>query len=85
MQKYSKIYLAGNKGLVGSAIARRLEAGGYENVATSDIADFDLTDPKATDALPLSLGISKTLNGRVFRCSIPSCYECTTRSAATNE
>ena len=50
MQKDSKIFLAGNKGLVGSAIARRLESGGYENVVTSDIADFDLTDPKATDA-----------------------------------
>jgi hypothetical protein len=85
MQKHSKIYLAGNKGLVGSAIERRLAFGDYENVVTSDIADFDLTDPKATDVLPLSLGISKTLNGRVFRCSIPSCHEGTTRSAATKK
>ncbi len=50
MNKGSKIYLAGNKGLVGSAIERRLGAGAYTNVVTSDIADFDLTDPKATDA-----------------------------------
>jgi GDP-L-fucose synthase len=49
MKKESKIYLAGNRGLVGSAIERRLERGGYTNIVCSDISDFDLTDPKATD------------------------------------
>lgn len=46
----SKIYVAGNRGLVGSAIERRLRRGGFGNLVTSDIADFDLTDPRATDA-----------------------------------
>jgi GDP-L-fucose synthase len=46
----SKIYLAGNRGLVGSAIERRLRAGGYRSIITSDIQDFDLTDSRATDA-----------------------------------
>ena len=49
MKKDSKIYVAGNKGLVGSAIQRRLEQGGYTNLVTSDIGDFDLTDPRAAD------------------------------------
>jgi len=50
MKQDSKIYIAGNRGLVGSAIQRRLERGGFSNLVTSDIADFDLTDPRATDA-----------------------------------
>jgi GDP-L-fucose synthase len=50
MKPDSKIYVAGNKGLVGSAIQRRLERGGFSNLVTSDIGDFDLTDPRATDA-----------------------------------
>jgi len=50
MDSSNKIYVAGGRGLVGSAILRRLERGGYSNVVTSDLADFDLTDPRATDA-----------------------------------
>ena len=50
MKEDSKIYVAGYRGLVGSAICRRLERGGYTRVITSDITDFDLTDPRATDA-----------------------------------
>jgi len=49
MKKDSKIYLAGNKGLVGGAIERRLRNGNYTNVVASDLGDFDLTDPKAAD------------------------------------
>jgi GDP-L-fucose synthase len=50
MNRGSKIYIAGNRGLVGSAIQRRLERGGFSNLVTSDRDDFDLTDPRATDA-----------------------------------
>ncbi len=49
MKQNSKIYVAGKNGLVGSALLRRLERGGYTNVVSSDIDDFDLTDPRATD------------------------------------
>ncbi len=49
MKQDSKIYVAGNRGLVGSAIERRLRRGGYTNVVTSDRGDFDLTDPRETD------------------------------------
>ena len=50
MKPSSKIYVAGNRGLVGSAIERRLRAGGFVRLVTSDVGDFDLTDPRAVDA-----------------------------------
>lgn len=43
MEKYSKIYIAGYTGLVGSAIKRNLEKKGYTNLVYSDIGDFNLT------------------------------------------
>ncbi len=49
MKQDSKIYVAGNRGLVGSAIERRLRRESYTNVVTSDRDDFDLTDPRETD------------------------------------
>lgn len=49
MNKSSKIYVAGANGLVGSAIVRRIRKGGYQNLITSDMSDFDLTDPVATN------------------------------------
>ncbi|MCP4155036.1 MAG: NAD-dependent epimerase/dehydratase family protein, partial [bacterium] len=42
MKKEAKIYIAGYKGLVGSAIKRRLEEKGYTNLVYSDRDDFDL-------------------------------------------
>ena len=50
MKPDSKIYIAGNRGLVGSAIEHRLRSLGFGNLVTSDVADFDLTDPRAADA-----------------------------------
>lgn len=43
MEKDSKIYVAGHRGMVGSAIVRRLEAGGYSNVVTRTHEELDLT------------------------------------------
>ena len=43
MQKDSKICVAGHKGLVGSAIVRRLKEDGYTNVITKDRSECDLT------------------------------------------
>jgi GDP-L-fucose synthase len=42
MEKNSTIYVAGYKGLVGSAIMRKLEKEGYNNLIGSDREDFDL-------------------------------------------
>lgn len=43
MDKRSKIYVAGSNGLVGSALVRRLQAGGYENLLLPEINELDLT------------------------------------------
>jgi len=43
MDKDSKIYIAGHRGLVGSAIMRRLKAEGYKNLITRTHAELDLT------------------------------------------
>ena len=47
MEKNSKIFIAGSNGLVGSAIVRRLHAGGYTNLLTPEIDELDLTDSRA--------------------------------------
>jgi len=47
MEKNSKIFIAGSNGLVGSAIVRRLHAGGYINLLTPEIDELDLIDAKA--------------------------------------
>ena len=43
MEKNSKIYVAGHKGLVGSALVRNLEAKGYTNVIGRTSKELDLT------------------------------------------
>jgi GDP-L-fucose synthase len=47
MNSDDKIYIAGHRGLVGSAIVRRLRAGGYTNVVTCTHAELDLIEPRA--------------------------------------
>ncbi|MDP9813444.1 GDP-L-fucose synthase [Rhizobium tibeticum] len=43
MDKSAKIYVAGHRGMVGSAIVRRLQSAGYSNILTRSHADLDLT------------------------------------------
>jgi len=43
MNKNAKIYLAGHRGLVGSAILRKLKAEGYENLVLRTSRELDLT------------------------------------------
>jgi len=50
MEKHAKIYVAGHRGLVGSAIMRTLEAQGYCNFVVRTHAELDLTDQAATVA-----------------------------------
>ena len=40
----SKIYIAGHKGLVGSAILRKLKKKGYKKILTADKSKLDLTN-----------------------------------------
>lgn len=44
MNKNSKIYVAGHRGLVGSAIVRNLESKGYTNIIGRTHKELDLTD-----------------------------------------
>ncbi len=47
MKKTSKIYVAGHRGLVGSALMRQLNAKGYENIVTRTHVELDLTNQQA--------------------------------------
>lgn len=42
-----KIYVAGHRGMVGSAIVRNLQAAGYKNIITRTHAELDLTNQQA--------------------------------------
>lgn len=44
MNKDSKIYVAGHRGLVGSAIVRNLKSNGFENIITRTHSELDLTN-----------------------------------------
>jgi GDP-L-fucose synthase len=50
MLKTSKIFVAGHKGLVGSAIVRRLQKAGCANILTANHQTLDLLDQKAVAA-----------------------------------
>jgi len=49
MDKKSKIYIAGHRGMVGSAIVRRLEAEGYDNLVLRTSAELDLRNQEAVE------------------------------------
>lgn len=50
MEKDSKIFVAGHKGMVGSAIVRELKKQGYENILTRSHSELDLIDQKAVNS-----------------------------------
>lgn len=50
MEKLAKIYVAGHRGMVGSAIVRELEKLGYEHIITRSSAELDLRDQRAVEA-----------------------------------
>ena len=50
MNPDARIYVAGHRGLVGSAIVRRLQAAGHTNLLLRTHAELDLTDERATRA-----------------------------------
>lgn len=49
MEKDSKIYVAGHRGMVGSAIVRELRRQGYSNILTRTHSELDLTDQNAVE------------------------------------
>ena len=50
MELDSKIYVAGHRGMVGSAIVRELQRQGYGNIVTRTHAELDLTRQDAVEA-----------------------------------
>lgn len=50
MQKTSKIYVAGHRGLAGSAIVRKLQQEGYENLLLRTSGELDLRDQEKVKA-----------------------------------
>ena len=47
MEKSDKIFVAGHRGMVGSAVCRALKAAGYSNLVVRSHKELDLLDPKA--------------------------------------
>lgn len=54
MEKNSRIYVAGHKGLVGSAIVRKLIEKGYGNIICREHGELDLTDKNEVEAFFMS-------------------------------
>ena len=50
METAAKIYVAGHRGMVGSALVRRLQQAGYSNILSRTHAELDLLDQAATHA-----------------------------------
>jgi GDP-L-fucose synthase len=49
MDQHARIFIAGHRGLVGSAILRRLDSGGFRNVFTATREQLDLRDQAAVN------------------------------------
>lgn len=49
MELDSRIFVAGHRGMVGSAIVRELQRLGYQNIVTRTHSELDLTDQRAVD------------------------------------
>ncbi len=50
MERDARVYVAGHRGLVGSALVRRLQQAGYSQLLVRAHAELDLTDPAAVEA-----------------------------------
>ena len=49
MNKTAKIYIAGHRGMVGSAIVRKLKADGFTNLVFKTSSELDLTNQQAVN------------------------------------
>ena len=90
MEKSAKIYVAGHRGLVGSAIMRRLRAEGFENIVTRSHAELDLTNQEQVDAFFArdKAGSFQEIGFQLFKITgfagVVACCLNTTRKVATS-
>ena len=72
MEKSSRIYVAGHRGLVGSAIVRALRRQEYDNLILRSHAELDLTNRPAVQAFfdqhPAGVRISRGGQGGRYSC-----------------
>ena len=64
MKPSDKIFVAGHRGLVGSAIIRKLKSEGFHNIVTRTHDEIDLTDQQA-----VSLFFAQEKPDYVFMCA----------------
>jgi GDP-L-fucose synthase len=57
MNKESRVFVAGHRGMVGSAICRKLDQQGYRNIVSRRSTELDLTDQLATKKFFAAAGI----------------------------
>lgn len=50
MEKFAKIYIAGHRGMVGSAIERKLRKEGYDNIVVRSSSELDLRNQQAVNS-----------------------------------
>lgn len=50
IDRHARIFVTGHRGMVGSALKRRLERGGYSNVIVAGRSELDLLDQRAVHA-----------------------------------
>src|SRR6187455_3563698 len=49
LERSARVFVAGHRGLVGSAVIRRLQAGGFDNLLTATRDQLDLRDQAAVN------------------------------------
>ena len=57
MNPQARIYVAGHRGLVGSALVRRLKTAGFTNLLLRTHAELELLDAALARNLPISLDL----------------------------
>lgn len=62
MEEQDRIFVAGHRGMVGSAVIRRLKAEGYADIRTAERGEVDLTDEAATLSFLSSLEPDVVIN-----------------------
>ena len=88
MQQSSRIYVAGHKGLVGSAIVRRLRSAGFDNLVLKDRRDLDLRQQAAVDEFfaqtrPEFVFLAAAKVGGIYANSTAPAYDWFARRATT--